>query len=125
MHYGLRTPDSERDVLVLDSLDVEANRGDGGHDLAELELVEDGGLAGGVEADHQDAHILLAEELAEELAERETHFVARVCFSGVVKDAKDGVSKSREGGAKKDYVTCLKPNNLIYHYLKAEEIRRI
>ena len=107
----MRTPDSERDVLVLDSLDVEANRGDGGHDLAELELVEDGGLAGGVEADHQDAHILLAEELTEELAERETHFVARAWLA-VVKDAKDGVSKSREGGVKKDYL----PRYIINYY---------
>ena len=66
-------PDGERDVLVLDRLHVEANGRDRGHDLAELELVQDGGLAGGVEADHQDAHVLLAEELAEDLAEREAH----------------------------------------------------
>ena len=43
-------PDGEVDVLVLDRLDVEPDGGDGGDDLAELELVEDGGLAGGVEA---------------------------------------------------------------------------
>jgi len=68
-------PHSEGDVLVLDGLDVEANGGDGGHDLAKLELVQDGGLASRIEADHEDAHILLAEELAEELAESETHVV--------------------------------------------------
>ena len=66
-------PHGERDVLVLHGLDVEANGGDGRDDLAQLELVEDGRLAGGVEADHQDAHILLAEELAEDLGEGEAH----------------------------------------------------
>ena len=43
---------------ALDSLDVETDRGDGGHDLAKLELVQDGGLAGGVEADHEEPNIL-------------------------------------------------------------------
>jgi len=47
--------------------------GDGGDDLAELELVEDGGFTGGVEADHEDPHLLLGEEPAEELPEREPH----------------------------------------------------
>mmetsp|Transcript_73127 Transcript_73127/g.200800 ORF Transcript_73127/g.200800 Transcript_73127/m.200800 type:complete len:561 (-) Transcript_73127:65-1747(-) len=66
-------PHGERDVLVLDGLDVEADGRDGGHNLAKLELVEDGGLASSVEADHEDANILLAEELAKELGEGETH----------------------------------------------------
>mmetsp|Transcript_37923 Transcript_37923/g.88757 ORF Transcript_37923/g.88757 Transcript_37923/m.88757 type:complete len:225 (-) Transcript_37923:6-680(-) len=66
-------PHGERDVLVLDSLDVEANGRDGRDDLAELQLVQDGGLARSVEADHEDAHILLAEELAEDLREGEPH----------------------------------------------------
>ena len=44
-------PHRERDVLVLDGLDVEADGGDGRDDLAELELVENRGLAGGVQAD--------------------------------------------------------------------------
>ena len=34
-------PDVELDILVCDSLDVEANCGDGGYGLVELELVED------------------------------------------------------------------------------------
>ena len=98
VNYGLRTPDSERDVLVLHSLDVEANRWDGGDNLAELELVEDGGLTGGVEADHQDAHILLAEELAEELAEREAHCL-RGAFLVVREEAERKVTSARrEGG---------------------------
>lgn len=43
-------PHGERDVLVLDGLDVETDGRDRGHDLAELQLVQDGGLAGGVKA---------------------------------------------------------------------------
>ena len=46
---------------------------DGGDDLTELELVEDGGLPCSVEADHEDAHLLLSEEALEELGEGETH----------------------------------------------------
>jgi hypothetical protein len=47
------------------------NGGDGGDDLAELELVEDGGLSGGVEPHHQDPHLLLREQPAEQLPERQ------------------------------------------------------
>jgi hypothetical protein len=53
-------PDGELDVLVLDGLDVEADRGDGGDNFTQLELVQDGRLSGGVQANHQDAHLLLA-----------------------------------------------------------------
>lgn len=51
-------PDIKFDVLVGNGLDVEADGGDGGNVLAQLELVEDGGLAGGVEAEHEQAHLL-------------------------------------------------------------------
>ena len=47
-------PDGEVDVLVLDALHVEANGGDGGDHLAQLELVQHGGLAGIVQAKHND-----------------------------------------------------------------------
>ena len=43
-------PNRERDVLVLDRLDVETDCGDCGDDLAELQFVEDGGLSGGIES---------------------------------------------------------------------------
>ena len=39
---------------------------DGGDDFAEFELVEDGGFTGCVESDHQDPHLLLAEEAFEQ-----------------------------------------------------------
>jgi len=54
-------PDSEGDVLVLDRLDVEADGGNGGDDLAQFELVEDGGFSSGVQTHHQNAHLLLPE----------------------------------------------------------------
>jgi len=34
---------------------VLTNGGDGGHDLSELELVENGGLTGGIESDHENS----------------------------------------------------------------------
>ena len=37
-------PHSEADVLVLDGLHIEADGGDGGHNLAQLQFVQDGGL---------------------------------------------------------------------------------
>jgi len=53
-------PHGELDVLVLDRLDVEADRRNGGDDFTKLELVEDSCLSGSVQANHQDAHLLLA-----------------------------------------------------------------
>jgi len=52
--FANQVPDIELDVLVLNSLHVEANGGDGVHDLSEIELVEDGGLTGGIETDHEE-----------------------------------------------------------------------
>ena len=52
--------------------------GDGGDDLAELELVEDGGLTSCIETDHEDPHLLLGEEAAEELREGEPHVATTV-----------------------------------------------
>ena len=66
-------PDGHVEVAVLHTLDVEADRRHGRDLLAQLELVQDGCLAGGVEADHEDADVLLAEELAKHLGECETH----------------------------------------------------
>ena len=84
-------PDVELCVLVCDGLDVEADGGDGGHVLVELELVEDccrrrsargcsrsgqwthTGLAGGVEPQHEQAHFLGSEDLVHHLRYLATH----------------------------------------------------
>jgi len=66
-------PNSEANVLVLNSFNIKSYGGDGGDDLAELELVEDGGLTSRVETNHEDPHLLLGEEAAEQLREREPH----------------------------------------------------
>ena len=47
--------------------------GDGGHDLAELQLVEDGGLTGRIQPDHEDPHLLLAKEALEQASENVPH----------------------------------------------------
>ena len=67
-------PHIERDVLVFDGLDVEADRGDGVDDLAEFHLVEDGGFAGGVEADHEDTHFFGADHAFPDFGEKGAHF---------------------------------------------------
>ena len=85
-------PHCERDVLVLDGLDVETcilpvsaaiaiitcsllhtNCGNSGDDFTELQLVEDCGLSGRVQTDHENAHLLLAPEAVKQLRESETH----------------------------------------------------
>jgi hypothetical protein len=71
-------PDGEADVLVLHGFNIESDGGDGGDDLAELELVEDCGLSGRVKTHHQDPHLLLGEEPAEQLGEREPHLFSRL-----------------------------------------------
>jgi hypothetical protein len=48
--------------------------GDGGDDLIELELVEDGSFIGSVETNHGDLH-LLDEQPVEELPKREPHLL--------------------------------------------------
>jgi hypothetical protein len=44
-------PHGERDLLVLHRLHVETDSRDRGHDLAQLQLVQDGGPTGTVETD--------------------------------------------------------------------------
>ena len=47
--------------------------GDGGDDFTELQLVENGGLSGGIETDHKNSHLLLSPETVEQTRECETH----------------------------------------------------
>lgn len=60
-------PHSELNVLVLYSLDIEADSGDGGDNLAKLKLVEDGGFTSGIKTNHQNSHLLLPPQSVEEL----------------------------------------------------------
>ena len=85
-------PDSETDVLVFNSLHVEplmrnlvrtiivakhdpelTNGWDGGHDLSQLELIQDGSFTSSIKPHHEDPHLLLAEEALEEGGEHVTH----------------------------------------------------
>jgi hypothetical protein len=50
--------------------------GDGGDDLTDLELIEDVSFTDSVETDHEDLHLLLDEQPAEELPEREPHLLS-------------------------------------------------
>ena len=65
--------------------------GDGGDDLAELELVEDGGLTGGIEPDHENPHLLLGEEAAEQLPKGEPHLFPKE----ILRDPKPGAGSNR------------------------------
>lgn len=69
---------------------------DSGDDLAELELVEDGRLSGGIESDHEDTHLLLAEEAGDYVAPSSPH-------QGACRGGGDG----QEGGMGKTWrVRC-------------------
>jgi hypothetical protein len=101
-------PDVELGVLIRDRFDVEADGGDGGDVLVELELVEDccketlawspavcsqtacgqagrqaggqasrTGLSGGIEAQHQQPHLLGSEDLVHHLRYRRAHGAGR------------------------------------------------
>lgn len=64
------------------------NSRDGRDDFTELQLVEDSGLSGSVQTDHQDSHLLLPPQTVENLGERETHdcdFAARRLWVSIKK----------------------------------------
>lgn len=50
------------------------NGRNGGDNFAKLEFVQDGGLAGSIETDHQDTHLLFAKEI-KEFREAEAHLL--------------------------------------------------
>lgn len=49
-------------LLDRETKDRRTDRGNGGNDFSEFELIQDGRLAGGVEADHENTHFLFAKE---------------------------------------------------------------
>jgi len=52
-----------RGGLSTHRFDVKTDGGDGGHYFAQLQLVQNGGLARRVKAHHQNTHVLLGHEL--------------------------------------------------------------
>jgi len=66
-------PHGEADVFIFYCLNIEADCGDGGDDLSQLELVEDCCFSGCVQSNHQDPHLLLSEEALEQGGEHVTH----------------------------------------------------
>ena len=56
------------------------NSGNGGDDLAQLELVEDCGLASSVQPHHQDPHLLLAEQSFKEGGKEVPHVASLSVF---------------------------------------------
>lgn len=74
--YSLLTanvPDGHGEILELHLLDIEPNGRDGGDDLVELQLVQDGGLPGGVQPKHADAGRRRAEQAVDEVGEEDSH----------------------------------------------------
>ena len=65
--------DFEGQVLVLDSLDVEADRWDSSDHLTKLQLVQDRCLTCGIQTHHQDSHLLLPNHSLPYLGEGKTH----------------------------------------------------
>ena len=57
-------------VLVLDSLHIEADCGNSGDDLSQFQFVEDGGFTGSVKSDHEDPHLFLPNKGVESSSER-------------------------------------------------------
>jgi len=59
-------PHRHLQVAVLEALRVEPDRRRGRDVLVELQPVEDGGLARAIEAEHEDAHVAIQQERAED-----------------------------------------------------------
>ena len=66
-------PDGEADVVVLDGLHVEADGGERGDHLAQLQLVQHRGLPRVVQPDHQDPAGGAGEQAVQHRGDQETH----------------------------------------------------
>lgn len=62
---------SDSSTLLTSCFDDGRN---GGDDLAEFELIKDRRLTGGIETDHENAHLSLGKQLLKKLGECEPHF---------------------------------------------------
>ena len=80
--FGLAAdvPRVKLNVLVLEGLNVEADRWDRVDDLIELHLVEDCRFTCGVEAEHQQTCFFFASgECVPKISEKVSHFIA-ICL---------------------------------------------
>jgi len=66
-------PYGELNIFVLDGLDIESDRRNGCDNFTKLELVQNCGLSGSIQTNHQDSHLLLSPELIKQLRECKTH----------------------------------------------------
>lgn len=82
-------PHVEGDVLVGDLLNVESNCWNWCYDLAELELVEDGGLTSGVKTNHKNTHLSVSEHPCPDLGEHASHIACLlVCYEELIDNYK-------------------------------------
>lgn len=61
-------PDVEFDIFVGDGLHIESHSGNRVHTLSQFQLVQYSGLARGIQAQHQDAHLLVPKHFRQDLA---------------------------------------------------------
>jgi len=73
------------------------DRGNGGDDFTELQLVQNGGLSGGVKTDHQDSHLLATPKSIKQPRESDTHIGGASKPGGTVRLEK---RNKRRGGEK-------------------------
>lgn len=62
---------------------LRTNCGNSRNDLTKLELVENSGLSGSIETDHQNSHLLLSPQTVEQPRECDTHVGGVVCVIGL------------------------------------------
>lgn len=66
-------PNCEADVLIFHSLNIEPDRWYGGDNFTQFQFIQDCGFPGCVQSNHEDPHLLLAEEPGEERRDGEAH----------------------------------------------------
>ena len=66
-------PDSKADILIFHSFNIEANCGNGCHNLPQLKLVQYCRFSSGVETNHENSHVSHAKKALEKRRECEPH----------------------------------------------------
>lgn len=79
--------------------------GDGGDDLPQLQLVEDGGLPGGVQAHHEDPHFFFAYQALQQVPKDVSHDASDLSCNRTVRqvtEQQSGCKYSHEGKKKEE-----------------------